>query len=165
MSKPFDQIHRKVADALGMQVPEEEVEETNRVPVPATTEIAEVDNPDLPNVLQELVRLEHGQRQGEVLLERGLVAVQGLLSEIALTPPMYKGRVVESAAELFKAVADLSRHKVDSQVKIAELKLKMAAFSRNRSVGAQTFAGNTIIFNREELIRQFGDTPVKIDDE
>lgn len=161
----MSKIHQKVADALGMDMPDDDIDDTNLIPVPALTEINGIDNPDLPNVDQELVRLEHGQRQGEVLLERGLVAVQGLLEEIALTPPMYKGRVVESAAELFKAVADLSRHKIDSQVKIAELKLKMAAFSRNRPIGPQSITGNTIIFNREELIRQFGTNPVVLDDE
>src|SRR5678815_4926579 len=160
-------IHQKVADVLGMKIPdEEEIGEDNAlVAVPARNEISMIDNPELPDLSQELVRLEHGQRQGEMLLEHGLVAVQNILNDVPLTPPIYKGRVVESAAELFKAVADLSKHKVETQIKIAELKLKFASYVRDKSgVNAPTITGNTIIFNREELIKQFGNHKIDEDE-
>lgn len=156
--KKFSKIHQKVADVLGMQIPDEITEgEDGIVPVPETNEVALVENAELPDLQQEMQRIEHGQRQTEFLYEHGLTAVQNILLDVPLTPPMYKGRVVETAAELYKAVADLGMHKVEYQIKLVELKLKLAAFTRRKN-GDSTpnITGNTIIFNREELIKAFG---------
>jgi hypothetical protein len=157
--KKFSKIHQKVADVLGMQIPDEVVgeSEAGMVAVPEANEVTVIENAELPDLQQEMQRIEHGQRQTEFLYEHGLVAVQTILLDVPLTPPMYRGRVVESAAELYKAVAALGMHKVEYQIKLAELKLKLAAYTRRKN-GDTTpnITGNTIIFNREELIKAFG---------
>lgn len=161
MSRRLARIHQKVADILDMEVSEEGEEETEDsdalVPFPETTDITLVDNPELPVLHDEMMRLEHGQRQTEFLLEQGLVAVQQSLAELNLMPPMYKPKAVLAAAELFSAVANLSQHKTDVQLKRMELKLKLAAFSRNKA-SSNNITGNTFIINREELIKAYNES-------
>jgi hypothetical protein len=116
--------------------------------------ITEIDNPELPNLREEMIRIEHGQRQTEVLLNRGIATVEQALGEIALMPPVYKARAMEAAAELFKAVADLNKFKVEVQIKLSDLKMKQAAFTRNKSTQPSPLGtGNTFVFNREDAIR------------
>ncbi len=151
--KKFNRIHQKVADVLGMELPEETGEVENAaVPMPPKTEIALVDNPELPEVGRELQRLEHSQRQTEVLIDQGMMAVQSTFADLMTMPPMYKPKTLMAAAELFTAVSTLNQHRTDTQLKQIELKLKLASYSRNRSSG-QTITGNTIIFNREDFIK------------
>jgi hypothetical protein len=55
---------------------------------------------------------------------------------------------------LFKAVADLGKHKVEVQIKLAELKMKQAAFTRNKSTqNSPLGSGNTFVINREDLMK------------
>jgi hypothetical protein len=160
MSRRLTRIHQKVADILDMDVNEAEAEEDfddSLVPVPESHEITLVDNPELPALHEEMLRLEHGERQTEFLLEHGLAAVQQSLTELNLMPPMYKPKAVMAAAELFSAVANLSQHKTDVQLKRIELKLKLAAFSRNKAA-SNNITGNTFIINREELIKAYSET-------
>lgn len=156
-------IHRRVAEVLGMAVDEEDppfmqdadidIEEPAIIALPEV--VAGVENPELPVLQEELIRIEHGQRQTEVLLERGLTAVQKALAELPLITPQYKPRAMEAAAELFKAVADLSKFKVEVQIKLTELKMKQASFVRSKSPTNPLGSGNTFVINREELIRAY----------
>lgn len=159
-----DKIHRRVAEVLGMSVEDEEESfeldvATGQDPtlalIPVPTEVVEVDNPELPVLRAEMTRIEHGQAQTERMIERGLVAVQNSLSELPLMPPMYKPRAMEATAELFKAVADLAKHKIEIQIKLAELKMKQAAFIRNK--GNNLGSNNTFVINREDLLRSLPD--------
>jgi hypothetical protein len=168
-----DKIHQKVAEVLGMELDNENEEEdlgyetpfeyvpvpdtAAVVPVPDADSILIVDNPELPLLEEELIRIEHGQQQREVLLNRGIARVGQILDEIALLPPVYKARTTEAAAELYKAVADLSKHKIDSLVKLVELKMKMAAFTRNKSTQSPLGTGNTFVINREDIIKAFSE--------
>lgn len=164
-----DKIHRRVAEVLGMSMDEQdedydlsiledqiEDDEDGIVPVPLPTVIEEpVDNPELPALQNEMARLEHGQLQTERLLERGIHAVEKTLIEIPMISHQYKPRVIEAAAALFKAVADLTQHKVDVQIKLTELKMKQAAFSRNKSSTGSLGSNNTFVISREELIKSY----------
>jgi hypothetical protein len=170
-----DKIHQKVAEVLGMELFDEDddvpefdenmliqpvPEITALVPVP--TEVEVIDNPELPMLQQEMIRIEHGQMQTELMLNRGIATVQQTLGEIALMPPVYKARAVESAAELFKAVADLNKYKIDMQMKLIELKMKQAAFTKNKPGASMSplGTGNTFVFNREDLIKSFDPTRI-----
>lgn len=153
-------IQQKVADLLGIDAEsDEEIDSENAlVPVPEASEITLIDNPELPDLTQELLRLEHGLRQQEMILNRGNAALMNLLGDLDKTPPMYKGKTALAAAELYKAVADLNKAKVKQQLEIMEAKMKLAAFNKTKGSAQPAITGNTIIINREELIKQYGTT-------
>lgn len=154
--RKFSKVRQRVTDALGMAVEDDEtpeIETSPLVPIPTENDIIPVDNIELPSMVDELKRFEHTQRQSEVLLDVGIPSVQNALGEIATMPPMYRARAMEASSELFKAVTELLRYKGDSQLKMMELRMKMAAFGRVKETNVIT--GNTMIFNREELIRAY----------
>lgn len=167
-----DKIHQKVADVLGMELTDDDAEEdfdpdnpmeNGFGPIPEANAVVavpdnvnEIDNPELPALHDEMIRIEHGQRQTEILLNRGIATVEQALGEIALMPPVYKARAMEAAAELFKAVGDLGKFKIEVQIKLAEMRMKQAAFTRNKSTQPAASAlgtGNTFVFNREDVMK------------
>lgn len=166
-----DKIHQKVADVLGMELSDENDDEdfdpdnpmeNGFGPIPEANAVVavpdtvnEIDNPELPALHDEMVRIEHGQRQTEILLNRGIATVEQALGEIALMPPVYKARAMEAAAELFKAVGDLSKFKIEVQIKLADMRMKQQAFTRNKPGAAPSTlgSGNTFVFNREDVMR------------
>jgi hypothetical protein len=152
--KRSTRIHEKVAEMLGMEMPENV--EKSVVPMPSPHEVKGVDNPELPDLDRELQRLEHSQRQTEVLIDQGMIAIQSTFSDLMTMPAMYKPKHLMAAAELFTAVSALNQHRTDTQLKQVELKLKLTAFSRGRT-GLQNITGNTIIFNREDFIKAAAD--------
>lgn len=155
MNEKINKIHQKVANALGMAMIEpEDIEGDELVPTPESTELVLVDNPDLPDFTDEMTRLEHAQRQNDFLLDQVLPVVEQSLAKSLVMPPIYQARSVEANAKLLEAVGKLAELKTNTAIKIMELKMKMAAFARNKST-PQTITGNTIIFNREELIKAY----------
>jgi hypothetical protein len=154
-------MHRRVAEVLGMEIQDDNddvVEEITTAIVPIPDDMEDpVDNPELPALQVEMTRIEHGQRQTELLIEKGIGAVITSLDELPLLPPQYQPRAREAASELFRAVSDLSKHKIEIQIKLAELKMKQAAFTRNKAAASQSALGsnNTIFISREELIKTF----------
>jgi len=157
--KRINKIHEKVSSALGMAIiedAEEDVEEL--VPVPESTDIVEVDNPDLPILTNELIRLEHVERQVDFVLDHVLPVIQESLSDSLRMPPIYKARSVEANAKMLEAITKLTQLKADIQFKKIDSKLKQKAFTTNKAPAPVT--GNTFVFNREELIKSY-----KIDQE
>lgn len=153
-----NKIHKKVADLLGMKIPDEEDMEDDEqeliVAMPETTELVPVDNPDLPCVDDEMRRLEHTNRQTEYLIELVLPAVEDALIQVGSLPPIYKARAIEVNAKLLEAATKLLDLRASMQLKEADMKLKMAAFVRNKSDGTKV-TGNTFVFNREDLIKAY----------
>jgi hypothetical protein len=155
-----NKIHKKVADLLGMKVPDEEdLSETEDqeliVAMPVGTEVVLVDNPDLPVMDDEMRRLEHTNRQTEFLVELVLPAVEDALSQVGSLPPIYKARAIEVNAKLLEAGTKLLELRANLQLKEIDLKLKMAGFTRTKADGSKNITGNTIIFNREDLIKAY----------
>jgi hypothetical protein len=155
-----DKLHDRVAEMLGMELADEDddpvetmiPESAAIVPMPETAE--QIENPELPSLISEMVRIEHGQQQTEIMLNRGMAAVDQALAELPLMIPVYQARAREAAAELFKAVADLAKFKIDVQIKLVELKLKLAAFTRNKQSSQSPLGtGNTFFLDREDLMK------------
>jgi len=167
----INKIQQRVADALGMAIPSaaelveaeaEVIPETPLVPIPANNELSLVKNPELPPMTKELGRLEHALRQMEYMIEHIMPHAIDALGGVAKIPAIYKARAIESNAKLLDVAREILVQKADIQMKIIELKMKMAAFTQNRTtVGDVT--GNTFVFNREELIKTYG--PVKNGDD
>ncbi len=161
--KKTNKIHQRVADVLGMSVPTEDdladqIEETPLVALPTDNDLVPVDNSDLPTLRVELERLEHAQRQTEYLLEHAMPTIIQSLAEISMMPPIYKARSVEANAKLLDVVREMLEQKSDLQLKIMDLRMKMVAFTRNKTP-TNDFTGNTFVFNREELMKHY---PVKV---
>lgn len=150
-----NKIHEKVASALGMAMvdPDDIDDAEELVPSPDSTELVLVDNPDLPVLTDELTRLEHAQRQTDFLLDHALPVIEQSLAKSLAMPPIYQARSVEANAKLLEAVGKLAELKTNTAMKIMELKMKMAAFARNKTPSQIT--GNTFVFNREELIKAY----------
>jgi hypothetical protein len=157
--KKISKIHQRVADVLGMEVPDdtelEGVDDTPLVPLPQHNELVSVDNPELPRMQAELERLEHAQRQTEYLLEHALPTITDSLAEIGLMPPIYKARSVEANAKLLDVAREMLSFKAELQLKIIEMRMKMATFTQNRPTTGD-ITGNTFNFvNREDIIKAY----------
>ncbi len=131
-----------------------EIIEDPLVPLPTKKELVPVDNKELPALYVELERLEHGQRQTEYLLDRAIPAIIESMAEIQLMPPIYKARSIEANAKLWDVVREMLEHKEELQLKIIDLRMKMAMFTRNKTPTSD-FTGNTFVFNREELMKNY----------
>ena len=149
----INKIHQKVASALGMAMVEPEETDEELVPVPESTELTTVDNPDLPDMTDEMTRLEHAQRQTDFLLDQALPVVEHCLAKSLTMPPIYLGRAIEANAKLLEAVGKLAELKEHTSMKMMELKMKMAVFSRNKESPSTTITNSTVYLNREELMR------------
>jgi hypothetical protein len=154
--KKVNKIHQKVSSILGMAIVEDDENEEPQeiVPVPDSTEIIEVDNPELPLLVAEMTRLEHVERQTDFVLDHVLPVVQESLAESLRMPPIYKARSIEANAKMLEAVKDLMQLKAEIQFKKIESKMKQAAFTRNKGQ-VTPITGNTFVFNREELIKSY----------
>lgn len=149
----INKIHQKVANALGMAMVEPEETDEDLVPVPESTELTVVDNPDLPDMTDEMTRLEHAQRQNDFLLDQALPVVEHCLAKSLTMPPIYLGRAIEANAKLVEAVGKLAELKVQTSMKLMELKMKMASFARNKDAPAPTITNSTVVFSHEELFK------------
>jgi hypothetical protein len=149
----INKIHQKVSHVLGMAMVEPEETDEDLVPVPESTEICLIDNPDLPDMTDEMSRLEHAQRQTDFLLDQALPVVEHCLAKSLTMPPIYLGRAIEANAKLLEAVGKLAELKIQSSMKLMELKMKQASFSRNKDAGTPTITNSNVFFNREELMR------------
>lgn len=149
----INKIHQKVANALGMAMVEPEETDEDLVPVPESTELTVVENSDLPDMTDELTRLEHAQRQADFLLDQALPVVEHCLAKSLTMPPIYLGRAIEANAKLLEAVGKLAELKEHTAMKMMELKMKMASFTRNKETQAPTITNSNVYFNREELMR------------
>jgi hypothetical protein len=155
--KRINKIHQKVSSALGMAIiedaEEDDIEEF--IPMPESTDVVEVDNPDLPVLMDELIRLEHVERQVDFMLDRALPIAEQSLAESARMPPIYRARAVEANAKMLEAIKNIMQLKADIQFKKIESKMKQAAFVRNKT-STPTLTGNTFnVYNREELIKAY----------
>src|ERR1700722_1548006 len=157
--------HQKVAEALGIDVPNiEDIEYSDNplVPIPNKNEVAIIDNSELPNIVNELTRLEHALRQTEFLIEQALPVVQQSLAESLLMPPQFKARSIEANSKLLEVSYTMIERKADLQLRIMELKLKLDAYGKEKSQSSTTVSGNTFVFaNREELIKSFAPTVIE----
>lgn len=152
----INKVHQKVADALGMAMVEPDDETGDElVPMPESTDLVPVDNPELPIVDDEMTRLEHAQRQTDFLLDHALPVVEQSLAKTLTMPPIYAARAVEANAKLLEAVHKLAELKASTSMKLIELKMKMAAFTRNKGQVTPTITNSTFVFNREEMIRAY----------
>jgi hypothetical protein len=97
--------------------------------------------------------LEHAQRQTDFLLDQALPVVEHCLAKSLTMPPIYLGRAIEANAKLLEAVGKLAELKIQSSMKLMELKMKQASFSRNKDAGTPTITNSNVFFNREELMR------------
>jgi hypothetical protein len=147
-------INQKAAEILDMQMPEDENTldmSKMLVPVDLMTvdekELVICDNPEIPAIINEVRRIEEGLRQNDELLRMGTAAVMHSLAVIPLSTPQYQARAVESSAALFSAIADLNKFKVDSQMKLIELKMKLDSYTRVKSSpNPGIYSGKTIVF-------------------
>lgn len=149
----INKIHQKVSSALGMAMIEPEENDEDLVPVPESTELTFVDNPELPDMTDEMTRLEHAQRQTDFLLDQALPVVEHCLAKSLTMPPIYLGRAIEANAKLLEAVGKLAELKEHTAMKMMELKMKQALFVRNKTATAPTITNSTVYFTHEDMMR------------
>lgn len=149
----INKIHQKVSTVLGMAMVEPEENDEDLVHVPESTDLTLVDNPDLPDMTDEMTRLEHAQRQTDFLLDQALPVVEHCLAKSLTMPPIYLARAIEANAKMLEAVGKLAELKSHTAMKLMELKLKQAVFSRNKNGPAPTITNSTVYFTHEELMK------------
>jgi vacuolar-type H+-ATPase subunit F/Vma7 len=160
----FDKINTKVASMLGMRIPEDDEFDDNEdnenkksvVSIPDDTDIILIDNADLPDITEEFKRIEHTSRITEYLTEIVIPSIEQNLMEVNVLPPIYKARAIEVNAKMLEATNKLLELRVNTQIKSADLKMKAASFTKNKS-GSVAVNGPVTnnFYNREELIKKY----------
>jgi len=159
-------VHTKVAEALGMAIPEEDQPTdilSQNLVVVEPHEIVSVDNPELPDLTDvEKTRVE-ALKQLEELIVRGMVAVKDAFADVPDTEPKYRGRMLEVVSGLFGQVGDLVKFKNELALKTKKSRMEEMNFSKKKSGGGAEggtakSVTNFFVGNREELLKMYADT-------
>lgn len=129
---------------------EEEEQEHPMVTVD-THEITVVDNPDLPDMSDIDEKMLEGEKQLEILIDRGLKMTTELYQELASVEPKYRNRHMEVTSMIMATALDAIRHKTELQLKKKEHRLKEKSFSGKQDADTPK-DGGTGFRTREELM-------------
>ena len=152
-------INRKIADALGMDVPEEE-EVVESLPV--TVEPAELpipENPELPDMVDIDRRTLEAEAELQSVIDMTMDQARCLQDGMEEIDPRFKNRYVENTNGTLQVALDAIKTKADIQMKKRENRLKEANFkleSRNQKGGqANSTTNNIFVGSREDLMKLF----------
>jgi len=123
-------VNPNFAGLLGMDAPptsEEEEQEHPLVTVDAH-EITVVDNPNLPDMSDIDEKMLEGEKQLEILIDRGLRMTRELYSDLSTIEPKYRNRHMEVTSMIMATALDAIRHKTELQLKKKEQRLKEKSF-------------------------------------
>ncbi len=142
-------INRTIAESLGMEVPEEEEVDNSLVEVKPHEVPTPVDNPKLPDLASEDLRMLEGEKQLEKLIKMGMNTFTDLDDKRSDINPKFLSRHIETTAQVFGLTLDAVKHKTDLQLKKKKQKLTEAGFEGNLEKEGNT--NNFFIGSREDL--------------
>lgn len=143
-------INPKIAEALDMEVPEEEETNTALVVV-EPHEVVTVDNPELPDMRDIDIRQLEGEKQLEDVIRSLLGYVEELREDYKTIDPKFRNRHIENTNTALSIVIDALKHKTDFQLKKKDMRMKEKGFKPNKAGGDTT--NNLFVGDRETLLK------------
>ncbi len=142
-------INKTIAESLGMEIPKEEEVDHSLVEI-APHEVPDpVDNPNLPNLADEDLRMLEGEKQLEKLIKLGMNTFTDLDDKRTDIDPKYLSRHIETSSQVFSLTLEAVKHKTDLQLKKKKQKLDEAGFEGH--TGKTGATNNFFVGSREDL--------------
>jgi hypothetical protein len=150
MSNP--KINANIAKKLGMIVPDTNDDgiTTNLVSV-EPHEINPVGNEDLPDMTDQEHALVEGQKQLELLINKGMIMMNEQYEETTNIEPKFRNRHIEMVTVILAATLDAVKHKTDLQVRVKDQRLKEQAFVKSKGTAGKMTTNYNFFGSREEL--------------
>lgn len=136
-------FNTKIAESLGIALPEENVNPLKLPVVVEPSEIVRVDNPSLPDMSDIDKRMLEGEKQLETIITVSLDAVAEAQEIIPQMEPKLRGRFVEAANVSLGLALEAVRTKIATQKDKKEMRLKEAEFEGKKGKGGSGPTGNT----------------------
>lgn len=147
-------VNNNFADIMDME-PVEQEETMPDITVDAH-EIVVVENPDLPDMTDIDGKMVEGEKQLEVLIDKGIKMTRELYDELPKIEPKYRNRHMEITSMVMGTALDAIKHKTELQLKKKEQRLKEKSYAGKPAVktsDAGSVTNNNYFGNREELMR------------
>ena len=153
MSNP-PKINTNIARKLGMIVPDsndtDDTAPANIVSV-EPQEIKAVVNEDLPEMTDQEIALVEGQKQLEVLINKGMKMMNEQYDETPNLEPKFRNRHIEMVANILVATLDAVKHKTDLQIRVKDQRMKEQAFVKGTGTKGKLTTNYNFFGSREEL--------------
>ncbi len=145
-------INANIAKKLGMIVPDTNDDDitTNLVSV-EPHEINSVRNEDLPDMTDQEQALVEGQKQLELLINKGMTMMDEQYAETTNVEPKFRNRHIEMVTIILAATLDAVKHKTDLQVRVKDQRLKEQAFVKTKGAVGKMTTNYNFFGSREEL--------------
>lgn len=151
-------FNSKIAEALDIELPEEDNPQSREPMVLVEPhELTVIDNPELPDMTDTERNILEGEKQLEMVIEKGMDMWDELHSDLPNLEPKLRNRHVENMTGLLGQVLDAIKHKTDLQMKKKDVRMKEADFTKKNRNNAEGGAGGTtnniFVGSREELLK------------
>jgi hypothetical protein len=122
-------LNKHIAEALEMQIPEENQEEIKALITVDPHELVPVNNEDLP-VMEDIDKsILEGEKQLESLIQTGMEWVQEMRDTMVDVDPKYRNRHIEIASAIYSATLEAVRHKTEHNLKKKKSRMDEAKFT------------------------------------
>lgn len=122
-------INKHIAEALDMQIPEDDQDEIRALITVEPHELVPVDNDDLPSMTDIDKSILEGEKQLESLIQTGMDWVKEMRDTMVDVDPKYRNRHIEIASAIYTATLDAVRHKTEHNLKKKKSRMDEAKFS------------------------------------
>lgn len=147
-------LNPKIAEAMGMKIPEEEEQDTKMTIAPHELP-APVKNPNLPDMEDIDYSLLEGEKQLEETISMGLTSFKEMERIRPSIEPQYSSRFIEVGNDRLKITIEAIKAKIETQHKKKDTRLKEANFVSNDKHKPET-QNNFFFGSREELMEMIG---------
>lgn len=146
-------LNPNIAKALDMDLPEEPpVEDSAPVISVEPHELITLDNPDLPDMADIETKALEGEKQLEVLIEKGTGMFCELYDELPEIDPKYRNRHLEITALIMGNTLDAIKHKTEFQLKRKKQRMEEAKFGAGDG-GSGSTQINNFYGSREDILK------------
>lgn len=145
-------LNPKIAEALDMDLPEEEVTDDRAMVVVEPHEISLVENEELPDMSDAETRLLEGEKQLEKVIVAGLETYNDLDDTRASVEPKFLSRHIETSGLILGHTLDAIKHKTELQIKKMDMRMKQKGFGVQKQSKVADNQTNFFVGSREDLI-------------
>lgn len=146
-------LNPKIAEALDMDLPEEESTDNRSMVVVEPHELSMVDNEELPDMSDAETRLLEGEKQLEKVIKAGLETYNDLDDTRATVEPKFLSRHIETSGIILGHTLDAIKHKTDLQLKKMDMRMKQKGFGVQKQTKVADQQTNFFVGSREDLMQ------------
>ena len=149
-------LNPNIASALDMDMPDQDpIEDSAPMVTVEPHEIITLDNPDLPDMSDIETKTLEGEKQLEMLIEKGMGMFTELYDELPAIDPKYRSRHLEITALIMGNTLDAIKHKTKFQIDRTKQRMDQASFGisdKGTTIQNANFYGS-----REEVMKIIND--------